>query len=415
MGDIRRKLGIDVDVDARRGVDSFSDLARAARDMADDVETSTEKAERSSRDLAGGVDNLASSSSQLAGGLGDLGGALSGMPGPLGSMGAGMEAAAPAIMGVTGAADLMSLAMNSSALATARAKAATFAKAVVEKASLAATKAMTAGQWLLNAALSANPIGLVVIAVVALVGVFVLLYKRSSTVRSIVHKVGDALAVAGKWLLDMGKKVGGFLLKWSPMGIAIRLVRDNFGQVTGKVRELAGWVGDKIGSKLTDFKRGAGVVGRWLRDTFSGMVTAAVAPFKAISNAIEDVIDWLGKIKIPKALSKAGDLLGGLVGGSAVFTIGTPQLAGGFGSLDRGRNVTAAFGLPDFGELLTRRVSTGMGSTVVQVDARTFVNVDGALDPVAVGDQILEILRRLERRRPGSLAALLGRWLSGAR
>ncbi|UUW92669.1 hypothetical protein [Pimelobacter simplex] len=413
MGDIRRKLGIDVDVDVHKGVDGFADLGRAARAMGDDVERSTEQAERGTRDLAESADNLGSSSAQLAGGLGDLGGALSGMPGPLGQLGTGMESAAPLIMGVTGAMDLASLAMNSNVIATVRARAATIAKAASEKAATVATKAMTAGQWLLNAAMTANPIGLVILAVAGLVAGFVLLYKRSETVRKIVDAVGGALKSAGGWIVDMGKKVGGFMLKWSPLGIAIRLVRDNFGQVTGKVRELGGWLADKLGPRLRDFREGAGAVGRWLRDTFAGMVDAAVEPFRVMYDWIKKVIDWLGKIKVPDALSKIGGAIGGLIGGAAPVTVGAPQLAGGVGSFDRRSGIaTAALGLPNFDRLFAGvSAAGGIGRPVVQVDARTVIKVDGALDPVAVGDQILEILRRLERRRPGSIASLISRWV----
>lgn len=49
----------------------------------------------------------------------------------------------------------------------------------------AATKAWTAAQWLLNAALNANPIGLVIAGVAALVGGLILLYKKSETARKI--------------------------------------------------------------------------------------------------------------------------------------------------------------------------------------------------------------------------------------
>ena len=50
----------------------------------------------------------------------------------------------------------------------------------------AATKAAAAAQWLLNAALTANPIGLVVAAVAALVAVIVVLWKKNETFRKVV-------------------------------------------------------------------------------------------------------------------------------------------------------------------------------------------------------------------------------------
>lgn len=64
----------------------------------------------------------------------------------------------------------------------------------------AVTKAWTAVQAVFNAVMSANPLALVVIAVVALVAAFVIAYKRSEKFRDIVHGVLHAVADAGKWM-----------------------------------------------------------------------------------------------------------------------------------------------------------------------------------------------------------------------
>ena len=56
-----------------------------------------------------------------------------------------------------------------------------------------ATKAAAAGQWLLNAAMSANPIGIVVIAIAALVAGFIALYNKSETFRNAVNALWDAV------------------------------------------------------------------------------------------------------------------------------------------------------------------------------------------------------------------------------
>jgi phage-related protein len=63
------------------------------------------------------------------------------------------------------------------------------------------TKAWTAAQWLLNVAMDANPIGLVIVAVAALITAFVLAYQHSARFRAIVLatwnaiKIGVAVAV----------------------------------------------------------------------------------------------------------------------------------------------------------------------------------------------------------------------------
>ncbi|MCC2546404.1 hypothetical protein LJY25_08105 [Hymenobacter sp. BT175] len=68
-------------------------------------------------------------------------------------------------------------------LHTIRATASTLAQLAVEKGRAVATRASAAAQWLLNAAMSANPIGMVVAAVALLVGGLITLYERSERVR----------------------------------------------------------------------------------------------------------------------------------------------------------------------------------------------------------------------------------------
>ena len=68
--------------------------------------------------------------------------------------------------------------------------------AAVEKARQIWTTAGTAAQWLLNTAMTANPIALVVAAVALLVAGFVTLYNNSVTVRAGISGLFSALKVA---------------------------------------------------------------------------------------------------------------------------------------------------------------------------------------------------------------------------
>ena len=67
----------------------------------------------------------------------------------------------------------------------------------------AATVGMTAAQWLLNVAMSANPIGLIVAAIAALVAGLVLAYKKSEKFREIVNSIGEAFKKVGKFIADV--------------------------------------------------------------------------------------------------------------------------------------------------------------------------------------------------------------------
>lgn len=72
---------------------------------------------------------------------------------------------------------------------------------VVAFALQAGTMAMTGAQWALNAAMAANPIGLIIAAVVALGAGLVLAYKKSETFRNIVQGAWEGIktAVSAAW------------------------------------------------------------------------------------------------------------------------------------------------------------------------------------------------------------------------
>jgi cell wall-associated NlpC family hydrolase len=87
-------------------------------------------------------------------------------------------------------------------LTSIRARVAAVAQAVASRVVAVATRAWAAGQWLLNTALTANPIGLVVAAVALLIAGLVLAYQHSDTFRRIVDTAFRAVAAAGKWMWE---------------------------------------------------------------------------------------------------------------------------------------------------------------------------------------------------------------------
>jgi phage-related minor tail protein len=84
-------------------------------------------------------------------------------------------------------------------IASAATKAMAVATAIfngVARAVAIAQNLWAVAQWALNAAMAANPIGLVVVAIAALVAAIVIAYKNSETFRSIVQAVWGAIKVA---------------------------------------------------------------------------------------------------------------------------------------------------------------------------------------------------------------------------
>jgi len=109
---------------------------------------------------------------------------------------------------------------------------------------------VTAAVWLVNAALAANPIGIVVIAIAALVAGLVIAYNESETFRDIVDTAFRAIGDAGAWLWNNALMpafkaiLGGFA--WVTDGLANML--DALGNIpgfewakdaAGKLRDLA--------------------------------------------------------------------------------------------------------------------------------------------------------------------------------
>ena len=103
--------------------------------------------------------------------------------------------------------------------------AAIIASAVAQKAVALASKTWTVAQWALNVALSANPVGIVIMAIAALVAIVVLAYKKSDTFRAICDKVWgvvkklagiikDALVKAFNWVIEKIKIAWEWLKKF---------------------------------------------------------------------------------------------------------------------------------------------------------------------------------------------------------
>ena len=112
----------------------------------------------------------------------------------------------------------------------------------------AATKVWVAIQWLLNIAVAANPIGLIVIAIALLVAAIVIAWKNSKTFRDIVtgafKAVSKAVTVAVSWTVgfvrDHWRLLVAILL--GPFGIVVALVTKYWRQIYGAISAAISWV-----------------------------------------------------------------------------------------------------------------------------------------------------------------------------
>lgn len=263
------------------GSDLAKGLAKAGGDLdgfAADAQAAGAKAESALAGVGDKADAVGSASSQAAGGIGDLGGALSLMPGPLGLVGAGMEAAAPAIMGVTGAADLLNLA--------------TTKFPALAKAQTIATNTLAGAQKALNLVMAGNPIALVILSIVALIAIFATLYAKNERFRDLVNKVFGALKDR---VTEAVGKLGDFL----------SVVREKLGSAGDKFGDLRDAARNAIGSYSDG---GGGVLGK-----VYGIVTAVTSLPGKIRDAASGAFGPIREAAV-NAIGNYGPEGGGVLG-----------------------------------------------------------------------------------------------------
>lgn len=271
----------------------------------------------------------------------------------------------------------------------------------------AVVKTATVIQAAYNLIMLANPVVLIVLAIIAAIALLavglVLLWKNSETFRNIVmatwagiqaaasatwnviKAVWDKILAAGKFVFNWIKANWAYLLAgllMGPFGIAVVYIVKNWDKVKAAVAAVMDAVKAKV-QTVTDWITGAftkvwqGVKAAaelYLRPIVA-VIDAIKGAIQAVINAVESLISALGRIKVPKI-----DLPGPL----GALTSAAPA-AGGIAPM------SALYGAPSLSRTTARRAAaTGAGSVVI--------NVTGAVDPDAVARQIQALLSGHERR-----------------
>lgn len=267
-----KPLVVSIGADAKAALNTLTSVQTELDDVGTHAKDAGRKMDQAFTGVADSSDNLASSSSKATGALGALssGFELVGLDGYATSL----QGAAMATDFFSGIGDGLNLVMESTAVKTAVAKVQTLGKAAADTVAAGAAKAMAAAQWLVNAAMSANPIGLVVIAIVALVAAFVLAYKKSETFRKIVQATFSAVQTA-------------IMAVWN-------WVRNNFGQIfkflTAPIVLAVNTIRTHKDTILNFFKTIPGKIGKF----FSGLASVITAPFRTAFNLVADL--WNGTV-----------------------------------------------------------------------------------------------------------------------
>lgn len=198
----------------------------------------------------------------------------------------------------------------------------------------AASKVAAAGQWLLNAAMAATPITLIIIAIVALVAGFVLLWNKCAGFRDFWIDLWHAIEAVT--MVEIDAVVGFFEGLYHD---ASALISDVVGFIEGHWRLLLTILTGPIGLAVALITKYWSDIKKLFQDGISGVETIvswfASLPGKfrqwlgdvvsAVSDKVGDVLSWFGQLpgKIQNMLANAGtwlydigkDIIGGLVHG----------------------------------------------------------------------------------------------------
>jgi phage-related protein len=236
--------------------------------------------------------------------------------------------------------------------------------------------AYTVVQWLLNAAMDANPIGVVILAIGALIAIILLIIDNLDFFRGIWDAVW-------KWCSDRVSEVVDFIIAlWNAYVIifndvvgAIREAWDAVWKwVSDRVSDVTGWIGrtwDSAGETIKSVFRGIGsfIGGIW-DGVVSGVKGAINAVIRIINGAIGGVNKITGVVGIPAIpsiplLAKGGVLRAGqtaIVGerGPELFTAGktgrVQTNADSFGGSGSGSGDTRFEFVFDLGAGITQRM-----------------------------------------------------------
>jgi hypothetical protein len=245
-----------------------------------------------------------------------------------------------ATVGASAASRASTAATVAGDVATKRSTASLIASKVAMVATAAATKVVTAAQWLWNAAMTANPIGLIILAIIALIAIIVLIATKTTWFQQLWSAVwGFITDVFHRWwamFSGLWTAIGSFFARlfqswWS-------LFTGFWSMIFDKVASGYGWVTGKLAG-FVDFVRS---LPSKIRTAASGLFDGIVAAAKGGINTVIRLwnrLDLGWRISIPSFVP----VIGGQTFSIPDLIPDIPYLAAG-GDLTRGGSVVVGDG-----------------------------------------------------------------------
>lgn len=172
-----------------------------------------------------------------------------------------------------------------------------------------AQKIATAAQWLWNAALTANPIGIIIMAIAALIGIIIALVKNWDKVKeagaAAWEWIKNAWSKASEWFSNIGKSIGeAFSKAWQKLKQGASDAWQGVKNIFSKVASFFGDIFSRAWKKVKDIFSTGGKI-------FDGIKDGIATAFKNIVNRLIRGINKVVAIPfnaINKTLSKIRDV-----------------------------------------------------------------------------------------------------------
>lgn len=274
------------------------------------------KAWKAASNIASGIRKTTQAMGRLRDGYRSASAAQSAFSGKMGTVGGALRKVTDATLSGVKALASWVAAQARAAAAAVVATAKIVAQTVAQKAASAATKLWAAAQWLLNAAMTANPVGLLIAAIVALVAAVVLLWKRCETFRKIVTAVFQAALKAIRKVWDWIKRNWPMLLAIlaGPFGLVVALIIKNRDRILAALRVVWEWIKGTwaklvgllaapfnaakalVKAAITVYSEALKTVFGWIKTTWATLSSLLSSPFELAKTIISNVVEAIGDV-----------------------------------------------------------------------------------------------------------------------
>lgn len=185
-----------------------------------------------------------------------------------------------------------------------------------------ATKAAAAGQWLLNAAMTANPIGLVVAAIAALVAGLVWFFTQTQIGKDIWAGFTGFLASAWQGLVNFLSQAWDNITKFFNDAInnVVNFVRNNWGLLLSLIIGPMGLVIQWIVNNWSGIVRFFSGVWNSIVSGVSGMISNVIGYFQSLGSRVQSILSGAGSWLVGVGRDIVSGLWNGLSSGWSWLT-----------------------------------------------------------------------------------------------